>query len=101
VKMPLKSGRGKRAPFTDSSYQLALLGVRPIQKSPGEFFANVYEGEHKGEHWRIERVQDPDYPWLMTRKADGATRKCSSLVECVNIVTEPDEGWGFELCKLI
>lgn len=90
MKIKLQSSRGVRAPLTDSTRQLALLGVRPVN----EFWPNTFESDS----WRIERVADQDYPWLMTRREDGAKRKCSALIECVMIVQEPEKGWGFEIC---
>ena len=87
MKMQLQSGRGKRAPLTDSAVQLALLGVHAVD---GDEFV--------GPFWEILRTDDPDYPWLMTRREDGAKRRCSALVECVMIVKEPEKGWAFEKC---
>lgn len=85
--MQLKSSPGVRVPLTDSRHQLARLGVHAVNSD-----------EFVGPFWEIERTADPDYPWLMTRCEDGATRKCSALIECVMIVQEPEKGWGFEIC---
>jgi hypothetical protein len=101
LKKPLKQGRlirgagvsRKRASFTDSAHQLQILGLRYVEPQPGAW-RTMFENEV----WRIDREGDPDYPWLMTRKADGATRRCSALIECVMIVQDVnnDNRWGFE-----
>jgi len=62
-----------RKPFHDSLTQLGLLELREIK------------GSHDlgNQDWRIQKIQDPDYAWQITRLADNAVRKCSSLAECV------------------
>jgi hypothetical protein len=74
-------------PYNDSLTQLLLLGLREISGS--QSLGN--------REWRVDRIEDVDYPWMITRMADGAVRRCSSLIECVQIVKQPERAWGFQL----
>lgn len=92
----------KRKPMQDSSAQLELLGVRPID-------GNTFEGSG----FRVERTTDPDYPWLLKRLdcgycdgtkevAESSTRymrcprctdqRLASLIEAVQVIQKEMEG---------
>lgn len=64
-----------KKPYKDSESQLLLLGIR-----------NKGFERYEGTEALIEGLKSEDFRWKVTFKNTGQEVKCSTLVECVNLI---------------